>query len=305
MGINRLNELKFQEKLKLAASYESLENYLHAIQIYTALINEDESYIDTYISFVSLYERMDRIPEAVKVIDRMVKSNPENEYAFLFSAEFYIHYSYWSKALDIIPKIDCQSFPIVDYWFGICYFNLKEFNSARVYLKNFSIKNIDADYNFGATLLLAKVEYELNNFQIALDYAEKILYFDSENRDLNLLLARIYYKLDMYNHAAQNIEKALKNKKNDSAIIEQAAKIFYKSGELKKAEKLFNLLFETTDQISAEVYYYIGAIANANEQFDKALYYFEFALKIEPDFRPAIESLRNLILQTNKKAKNE
>lgn len=305
MGINRLNELKFQEKLKLAASYESLENYLHAIQIYTSLINEDESYIDTYISFVSLYERMGRIPEAVKVLERLIQSNPENEYALLFTVEFYTHYSYWTKALDIIPKIDCQSFPVVDYWSGICYFNLKEFNSARDYLKNFSKKNIDADNNFSATLLLAKVEYELNNFRIALDYTEKILYFDSENWELSLLLAKIYYKMDMYSHAAKNIEKALKNKKNDPEIIEEAAKIFYKSGELKKAEKLFILLFEITDQISAEAYYYMGAIADVNELSDKARNYFEIALKIEPDFRPAIESIQKLNLQTNKKMKNE
>lgn len=296
MGISKLNELKFQEKLKLAASYESLDNYLHAIQIYTSLINEDSSYIDSYISYASLYERMGKIPEALKIIDKLIKSNPGNDYALLFAAEFNLHYSYWNETVEIISNLDSKEFPVVDYWFGLCYYNLKEFYSAREYLEKFCKQNPDVDQSPEATLLLAKIEFELNNYKVALKYAEKIQYYDPDNWELNLIMTKIFYKLDMYSHAAQQADKALNNKKNNPEIIETAAIIYFKSGDIKKAEKFFKLLLETSDNISAEVYFYFGAIETLHKRFDKARNYLELALKIEPDFRPAIEALQKLNL---------
>lgn len=300
-----MDEFKFQKKLSLAASYESLENYLHAIQIYTSLIEEDESYIETYLRFIKLYERTGRTEEAVKVVDKMITLNPKKDYALITSVEFYMQYSFWEKAAEVLSALDAADYPFIDYWRGLCYYNLKNYDAARFPLEYY-YKNSDVDdLATQVLLLLVKVEFELCNFEVALEYAKKFEYLDSHNWEINLLFANIYFELDMLTHAVIKIEKAFRRKKRKPEIMETAAKIYFRSGEYDKAEKYFDLLLESTDEISAEVYSYIAAIAKERKEFDKAQLYYELALKIDPGFQTAMNALNYLSSQKTGRVSNE
>ncbi len=59
-----------------------------------------------------------------------------------------------------------------------------------------------------ANLYLAKIEFELHNYNSALDYANKAKYLFSDFWELNLILAKVYYSLDMFTHAVNPIQKA-------------------------------------------------------------------------------------------------
>ncbi len=300
-----MDEFKFQEKLSLAASYESLENYLHAIQIYTSLIEEDDSYLETYLRFINLYERTGRIEEGAKVVDRMVKSNPKKDYALLTSAEFYMRYSFWEKAAEVLSALDAADYPFIDYWRGLCYYNLKNYDAARFSLEYYYKYSDVDDLAAQVLLLLVKVEFELGNFEDALEYAGKFEYLDSHNWEINLLFAKVYFELDMLTHAVIKIEKAFRRKKRKPEIMETAAKIYFRSGEYDKAEKYFNLLLESTDEISAEVYSYIVALAKENKEFDKAQLYYELALKIDPGFQTAINARNSQSSKKTSRVRNE
>ena len=292
-------EFKFQDKLALAASYESLDNNLHAIQIYTALINEDETYLESYFRLVELYEKTGRIEQASAVIERMVEVNNRNEYALISASEFYLFHTKWREALAVMYFIDSADFPIIQYWKGLCYYSLNQFESAIAPLKESYKYYKNEDYTPQVILLLAKVEFELGNFKSALKYAEKYEFIDSKNWEINLIFAKLFLEMDMLTHAAKNIGTALKKNKKNAEIIKTAAKIFLKNDELGKAEKYFNLLKENSDEISADVYLSLADLAAKRKDIEKAQLYYELALKIDPEYEAAIDAL-NIISTRNR-----
>ena len=298
-------EFKFQDKLALAASYESLDNNLHAIQIYTALIHEDETYLESYFRLVELYEKTGRIEEASAVIEKMVDINNRNEHALITAAEFYLFHSKWPEALAVMYFIDSADFPIIHFWKGLCYYNLNQFESAIVTLKESYKYYKNEDYTAQVILLLAKVEFELRNFKSALQYAEKYDYIDSNNWEINLFFAKIYLEMDMLTHASQKISLALHKKKNNVEIIKTAARIYYKNDELEKAEKYFNLVIENSDDVSAEFYSNMASLAFKRKDINKAKLYYELALKIDPEYEAAVNALNTISSKKTGLIKND
>lgn len=305
MGIELSEQFKIKEKLNLASSYESTGNYLHALQIYMSLIEADGTYVEAYIRLVILYERTGRIEEAERVIDNLTKANQHSDYALIFATEFLLRYSYWMRALDVVEKIDSNVYPIAYYWSGLCNYNLRNYDQAKLSLEH--LRKVDDKYEYWrhALFLLANIEFETGKYNNALEHAQKIEYVYSDNWELYLLLAKIYLKLDMIVHAEEKIIKSLKFAKEKSIVIETAAKIFLRAGKYKKAEKYFNLLLESTDEISAEVYSNIGSIAEANKELEKARLYYELALSIDSGYQPAINALNWLNVQHINRVNNE
>lgn len=305
MGVALSEQIKFTEKLNLASGFESLGNYLHALQIYTSLIESDETYIEPYLRLVLLYEKTGRIEEAGKVLDKMTTVNPKNDYALIFASEFFIRFSNWEKALSVVVNIDESVYPISYYWSGLCNYNLKNYEQARESLEY--LRKIDSKYEYWshALFLLANIEFDTGKYNQALEFANEIEFVYTDNWELYLLLAKIYYKLDMIIHADEKITKALKFAKGNSKVYESAAKIFLKAGKLKKSEKYFDLLMESTDEISAEIYSSMASIAEANKEPEKARLYYELALSIDSGYRPAMNALNWLNAQNKYRVSND
>lgn len=294
MGIIAVDKFNFQEKLDLAASYESLENYLHAIQIYTALLEKDNTFVEIYLRLINLYERTGRIDKAAKVSEKMISVNAKNDYALLMAAEFYMRNSYWEEASHILNELDAADYPYIYYWLGLCYYNLKEYRLAK-YPLEYYLENCEIDdWVAYVRILLAKVEFELGNFEASLEHCKNFEYLDSHNWEINLMFAKNYLELDMLTHASIKIEKAFRRKKRKPEILETAAKIFYRSGEFEKAEKYLNLLMECSDGLSAEVYSMIAGVAKVKKDLIKSRTYYELALKIDPDYQLAVRELEKL-----------
>lgn len=294
MGITELNKSGSETKLQLAASYESVGNFLHAIQIYTSLIEEDETNLEFYIRFVNLYQKMGRISEAGKLIDKLVNSVSDNDYAFLFASDFMIRHSYWNKALNIITRIDADNFPIVHYWAGLCCYRLNDHDNARTHLcraKSFGRQN---EFFNRAVLLLAQIEYDGKNYKIAQQYIDEIKNDETENWEVNLLSGKIYLELGMFAHSSKNIQIALNQNKTNPEILSIAVKSFFLNDEPVRSERAFNELMELSDNIPAETYYYYGIVLKKQNEVDKAKDFFHLALKIEPGFEPAIGELNKL-----------
>lgn len=291
MGVALSEQIKFSEKLNLAAGYENIGNYLHALQIYTSLIESDETYIEPYLRLVLLYEKTGRIEEAEKVLGKLTELNSGSDYALIFASEFLIRFSKWEKALSIVKNIDESVYPIAYYWSGLCNYNMKNYKQARKSLEY--LRKIDDKYEYWshALFLLANIEFDTAKYNEALELAREVEFVHNDNWELYLLLAKIYDKLDMIVHAEEKILKALQFSKGNAAVYESAAKIFLKSGKLKKSEKYFNLLLESTDEISAEIYSSIASIAEANKEIEKARLYYELALSIDSGYRPAMNAL--------------
>lgn len=296
---------KFEDKINLASSYESIGNHLHALQIYTALIETDESCTEAYIRLAQLYEKTGRIKEAEKVLDQMISVSYDNDYGLIFFCEFLMRHSKWEKALNITEKIDATVYPIAHYWKGFFNYQIRKLDQARNALEHLRKIDNNFDYWRNALFLLAHIEFDSGNYQEALNHAQKVEYVYSDNWELFLLLSKIYLKLDMIMHAEEKISKALKFSGNNAKVFETAAMIYYKSGKLKRAEKYYEILLGATDEISAEVYSTMASIAEANKELEKAKLYYELALKIDSGYQPAITALNWIMMQNSIRANNE
>lgn len=295
----------FEDKINLASSYESIGNHLHAIQIYTSLINEDESYTEAYIRLAQLYEKTGRVKQAEEVLDLMVSISQDNDYGVIFFCEFLMRYSQWEKALHITEKIDAAVYPIAHYWKGLFNYQIKRLEQARHSLEHLQKVDNNFDYWRNALYLLAHIEFESGNYQEALSHAQKVEYVYSDNWELFLLISKIYLKLDMIMHAEEKISKAMKFSGSNAQVYETAAMIYYKSGKLKRAEKYYEMLLGATDEISAEVYSTMASIAEANKELEKAKLYYELALKIDSGYQPAITALNWIMMQKSIRVNNE
>ncbi|HMN23131.1 MAG TPA: tetratricopeptide repeat protein, partial [Ignavibacteriaceae bacterium] len=139
-----------------------------------------------------------------------------------------------------------------------------------------------------ANLYLAKIEYELRNFDSALNYATNAQFLYSDFWELNLILAKVYYSLDMFTHAVNPIQKALKLNSKDAAVQEFAGKIYFQLQDYKKAEKFFSEYIDLSSDVSAEIYTLLAKSFVKQRKIDEANLFFELALQIDPAYSPAI-----------------
>lgn len=86
---------------------------------------------------------------------------------------------------------------------------LNKFELAKEYFADFITFDEKNDLKQEANLYLAKIEYELRNYNSALNYATNAQYLYSDFWELNLILAKVYYSLDMFTHAVNPIQKPL------------------------------------------------------------------------------------------------
>src|SRR5690606_17723908 len=100
------------------------------------------------------------ISEAEKLINKLVNSVANNDYAFLFACDFMIRHSFWKKALNIITRIDADNFPIIHYWAGLCCYNLEDLDTAKTHLCQAKSFGRRKEFFNRAVLLLAKIEYD-------------------------------------------------------------------------------------------------------------------------------------------------
>lgn len=289
-----MEDIRYREKLDMAGDYESSGNDLHAIQIYISLFEEDENRVESYLRLIKLFERTGRSEDALKVTDKLVNTNSGNAHVLLIASEFYIFHSKWNEALKLLFKLDPAEFPLVNYWQGLCYFEIGEYETALLILQHAYKNNSVEDVKLQVLLLLAKTKYKLGDLESSLTDAELYESVDGDDWEINLLMAKIFYELGMLENAAVKIEKAFRINDSNPEIPETALKIFFKTGDIEKMEKYISLISELSPDISAEVYYLIGAVAEKKGDISNAIMYYELALKVESGFPEAKAALDNL-----------
>jgi len=237
-----MKEEKIKYKLNLAAAYVSEGKNLHAIQIYKRLLNLKDS-DNTYYLLAELYENMGFFDSAISLLDQLHSRSPENIDISLYFGQFLLRNSKWFEAVQVLDNIKHEK-PYVLYLIGYCYLMINEYELSKEYFTDYIKSNDNDELKLKAHLHLAKIEYELKNYDQALDFANKIQFVYSDFWELNLISAKIYYSLKMYNHALTSIQKTLKENYNDVSVQEFAGKIFYALEDFEKSEMHFSKAIE-------------------------------------------------------------
>jgi len=263
-----VDEERIKFKLKLASAFISEGKNLHAVQIYKNLI-EETGKEEIYFQLAELYEDMGFIDSGKNILSDLVGLKSDSNEVTLYFGQYLLRNSRWIEAIEVLSGI-VDSTPAALFLIAYSYMMLNEFELAKEYFSNFIISDEKNELKQEANLYLAKVEYELHNYNSALNYATNAQYLYSDFWELNLILAKVYYSLDMFTHAVNPIQKALKLNSKDASVQEFAGKIFYQLQDFKKAEKFFSEFIELSSEVSAEIYTLLAKSFVKQRKIDEA-----------------------------------
>lgn len=288
-----MDEERIKFKLKLASAFITEGKNLHAIQIYKYLI-EETSKEEIYFLLAELYEDMGFIESGKNILADLLRLKNGNADATLFFGQYLLRNSRWFEAIEILSGIS-ESTPAALFLIAYSYMMLNDFELSKEFFTTYINSNENSELKQEANLYLAKIEYELRNYDSALNYATNAQYLYSDFWELNLILAKVYYSLNMFSHAINPIQKALKLNPKDAAVQEFAGKIYFNLQDYRKAEKFFSESIELNSEVSAEIYTLLARSFVKQRKIDEAGLFFELALQIDPAYQPAIAGKGDLI----------
>jgi tetratricopeptide (TPR) repeat protein len=281
-----LDEERIKFKLKLASAFISEGKNLHAIQIYLKLIEETKRQ-EIYFQLAELYEDMGFVDSGKRILSDLVQLNVNDHDIALYFGQYLLRNSRWIESIEVLETIS-DIMPAALFLMAYSNMMLNNFELAKEQFRDFILYDEKNDLKQEANLYLAKIEYELHNYNSALNYATNAQYLYSDFWELNLTLAKVYYSLDMFTHAINPIQKAIKLNSKDPAVQEFAGKIYFKLQDFVKAEKFFSEYIELSSEVSAEIYTLLAKCYVKQRKIYEANLFFELALKVDPDFKPAI-----------------
>lgn len=287
-----MDEERIKFKLKLVSAFISEGKNLHAVQVLKYLA-EETGREDIYFQLAELYEDMGFVDAGINVLTDLTQLKVNNNDINLYFGQYLLRNSKWNEAVKVLNDI-VYSTPAALFLIAYSYMMMNEFELAKEYFSKFILSDEKNDLKQEANLYLAKIEYELHNYDSALNYATNAQFLYSEFWELNLILAKVYYSLDMFTHAVNPIQKAIKLNPKDASVQEFAGKIYFQLQDYKKAEKFFSEFIELSSDISAEIYTLLAKSFVKQRKIDEANLFFDLALKIDPAYQPAIAGKGNL-----------
>lgn len=279
---------KFQHKIKTAKEYEARGKYLHAIQIYRTLIDEFPDYIEPYINLADIYQNTGQKKSAENVLKLILDRKPDNYEINLYYIQLLMQNKEWTRASGMLSDLSSAD-PFVSYLSGYCYFQLEELEIAKVHLLAFIISDEEPELIQEAYFILARLEFELHQFENALKYAKKAELMYNDEPELYLLVAKIYYHMKMYTHSSESILKAIKLDKNLAILYEWAGKINLKMDNFIKAKNYFKKHIDMKDDISSDDYTNLADACLKSGELTEALNYFNTAIKLDPENQIALD----------------
>lgn len=287
-----MDEERIKFKLKLVSAFISEGKNLHAVQVLKYLAEETVRE-DIYFQLAELYEDMGFVDAGINVLTDLTQLKVNDNDISLYFGQYLLRNSKWNEAVEVLNNI-VNSTPAALFLIAYSYMMMNEFELAKEYFSKFILSDEKNDLKQEANLYLAKIEYELHNYDSALNYATNAQFLYSEFWELNLILAKVYYSLDMFTHAVNPIQKAIKLNPKDASVQEFAGKIYFQLQDYKKAEKFFSEFIELSSDISAEIYTLLAKSFVKQRKIDEANLFFDLALKIDPAYQPAIAGKGNL-----------
>lgn len=281
-----MEEERIKYKVKLASIFISEGKNLHAIQIYKKLIEETESE-EFYYQLAELYEDIGFIDAGKEILSELLQTKNDSNDAAMYLGQYLLRNSKWFEAIEVLNKISDLT-PPTNFLIGYAYMMLNQFELSKKYFSKYVSTDDKSELKQEANLYLAKIEYELNNFDSALNYAKNAQFVYSDSWELNLILAKVYFSLEMFTHSVTPIQNAIKLNPKEPTVLEFAGKIYFQLQEYKKAEHYLSEYIEQSSEVSAEIYTFMAKSFLKQKKLEEANLFFGLALQIDPIYQPAL-----------------
>lgn len=287
-----MEEENLKHKLKLADQLQAEGKNLNALQLLKSLmLTSDDERI--YFQLAELYEDMGFIQSGKNTLLELNEIYPENIDIKLFLGQYLLRNAQWFDAIETLSDITSQR-PLSLFLIAYAYMMLSDFELSSDYFQKYVLSDNNQELIQEANLYLAKIEYELQHYDVALKYAEEAQFVYSNFWELNLILAKVYYSLGMYTHALTPIQKALKYSSKEKSILEFAGRIYFALDEYEKAVNYFSDFIEQSTEVSAEIYTLLARSFLKLRKVNEASLFFQLALQIDPDYLPAASGINDI-----------
>jgi len=273
-----------ESQLKKAFEYEKEGKFLHALQVYRALLEDEEFCRTATLKLSVLYSKLNNLRSALRLLTEFTNLHKNDHEVIKFLAHFLIQNGQYEEAIKTLMMIPAGEHPDVNYMMGLANYKLKNFPAASSILLEYIYKNKDSQLLQEAYLLLAKIEYRQSSFDKALRYAKSAKDFNENNSEVHLCLSKIYHEKEMSFHAYEEVRKASELNSGNTDIIKWTGKILMQMEDFKKAERK---LKEYLDFVGphAETYYLLGIVSLKVKKLKEAKWYFDKALNLDPGNR--------------------
>lgn len=289
MGITA--QLHMDSSMRKASTFIGEGNHLAAIQIYKKLLNSQESERIATIKLADLYDQLGNGSAAIKLFNKYLDKNGTDEEVIRLVSFYMLRNSMFEEAFKFVDKFQHINDENMDYIRSLLYYHTKQFEIAHINFKNYLSKYNSSEFIPNVYLYLAKTHMIFSDYDEALSSVKKSIEYSDKIPELHKVEAEIYYHKEMYYHAGESIRKAVKM---NPTIIEWRhlqIRILLMLGEVSKAELH---LEETIDNspVSAELLTLLGHSYLKSDKVEIARNYFKRALKINPEFKEAINGLQ-------------
>jgi tetratricopeptide (TPR) repeat protein len=288
-------QFMLEHRMKLAEEYESSGKYLHALQIYKSLTEENPFFIEAHIKTASLYRKTGNLEAAESLLKKIIDEDPESKEIRFYYGEFLLNNAKWEEAIEVLGYFLPEEEPITAFYTGYAYFMLKEYELGRISFKNFTRIAEPGDLLYEAYFFLAKIEVELSNYDAAIKNIKKAEPALSNFWEYNYISALIYFNLGMHAHAAKLIDKSITLNAREAVNFNLAGKIYLKLGDYPTAEKHLRHFIEMKDQVASDTYAFLAEACLNNRKTAEALDFFDKALAADPDNKMAIIGKKNAV----------
>jgi tetratricopeptide (TPR) repeat protein len=275
-------------KIKKASDLESEGKMLHAIQVYTNIIDTEPKYSLAYVKLADLYDRIGKHNSAINLLSNFLHEYSDDKEVRLFLGQILINHSLWNDAIEILSYFSPQEQPLAYFLLGYAYFMNNEFEIARINFNNFLSSSNNVEFNAEANIYIAKINIALKDYDEAFKAAKKAEDIFGYNWEVHLIYSIINYNKGMYLHALGFIEKSLELNPQEISLKEWAGKIYFKLGDYINAEKFF-LEFISNSNGSASAYSYLGLVYLNSNKIKSAKKYFDLALRLDPSNEIALD----------------
>ena len=216
--------------------YQS-QNYQSAIDLFSRLLSQNSKDAEIYNYLGDAYYKIDNLKFALYSYEESIEINPYNSNIYYYLGIIYEKLLNPSKAIRNYQqaiKMDNNNIDLI-YRLGMILYKEGQLKKSIEYLRRYVVFNYQ---DITILEILADILNQLDRFPEAIDIYKRLSLVDSQNMFYHSQLAKLYLNLSEYNNA----------------------KYYY------------NILLEN-DEGEGETLYYLGYIANKNQDYELAKNY--------------------------------
>lgn len=235
----------------LAMAYWCKNNPAEAIKYFKKSNSVNKCYTQPLVNMANIYMQLKNEKKQVECLKKAVKLNPNDYMAYYWLGDYYRNKGEYPKAVENykeVVKIN-PKFSKVYLSLAICFLETEEFNYAVMALEQYRGFCPDSDYTL---FLMAKARLALCQYESAKEYMQRAIQIN-DNNNYQYTLAQIEYNMGNYQAALDIFTDVLQSCEN-AETFNYVALCNYKLKNIEAAVANFNKAIELDGL--RPIYYY-------------------------------------------------